>query len=45
MDDLQTLHAVLAGDTVGKKLKASIVRGGELTDVTVVVGERQGGRK
>jgi S1-C subfamily serine protease len=45
VDDLQTLHAVLAGDTVGKKLNASIVRGGELTGVPVVVGERQGGRK
>jgi serine protease Do len=45
VEDLQTLHSVLAGDTVGKKLKATIVRGGELTDMNVVVGERQGGRK
>lgn len=42
VEDLQTLQSVLAGDTVGKLVKAGIVRGGELTEVSIVVGERSG---
>jgi S1-C subfamily serine protease len=42
VDDLQNLHAALAGDTVGKTVKVVIVRGGELTETPIVVGERPG---
>jgi S1-C subfamily serine protease len=40
--DVQDLQAVLGGDTVGKTVTAAIVRGGELTEATIVVGERPG---
>jgi S1-C subfamily serine protease len=42
VEDLQNLHAALAGDTVGKTVKAAIVRGGELNETPIVVGERPG---
>jgi S1-C subfamily serine protease len=42
VEDLQNLHAVLGGDTVGKTLPATIMRGGELTEVPIVIGERPG---
>jgi S1-C subfamily serine protease len=38
---LQDLQAVLA-DAVGKSVKAGIVRGGQLTEVAIAVGERPG---
>ena len=40
--DVQDLQAALGGNTVGKTVKASIVRGGELTEASIVVGERPG---
>ena len=40
--DMQDLQAVLGGDTVGKTVKAAIVRGGELIESSIVVGERPG---
>lgn len=42
--DVQDLQAVLGGDTVGKTVKADIMRGGELTEASIVVGERPGRR-
>jgi S1-C subfamily serine protease len=42
VEDMQNLQAVLAGDTVGKTVKAAILRGGELAEVAIVVGERPG---
>jgi S1-C subfamily serine protease len=42
VEDLQNLHALLAGDMVGQTVKAAIVRGGELTEASIVVGERPG---
>ncbi len=42
VEDLQNLHAALAGDAVGKTVQARIVRGGELAEVPIVVGERPG---
>ena len=38
----EVIRTTLAGDTVGKTVKAAIVRGGEPTEVSIVVGERPG---
>jgi serine protease Do len=42
VQDVQDLQAVLGGDTVGKTVKAAIVRGGLLVEASIVVGERPG---
>jgi serine protease DegQ len=37
---LEELMALLSGDRVGKSVTAKILRGGEVRDVKVTVGER-----
>ena len=40
IEDLQDLQAVLGSDSVGKSVKAVLVRGGEIVALAIVVGER-----
>jgi len=40
VSDLDTLQAALAGDQVGKQMRASVARGGVLVESAVTVGER-----
>jgi S1-C subfamily serine protease len=40
LDDIHQLLGALAGDVVGKSLRFDVVRGGGLTTVEVLVGER-----
>lgn len=40
LDDIQELLRMLAGDVVGRSLHVDVVRGGSLTTVEVLVGER-----
>ena len=40
VSDLDTLQAALAGDRVGKQLRAAVARGGVLVESAVTVGER-----
>jgi S1-C subfamily serine protease len=42
VEDVQDLQAVLGSDSVGKTLKAAILRGGQLIEASIAVGERQG---
>ena len=44
MRDTDDVQAVLGSEFVGKTVTASIVRGGVLKQMPVVVGERPGGR-
>ena len=39
--DSDTLLALLAGDRVGKSVKADVIRGGELKTLPITVGERK----
>ncbi len=40
IEDMRDLQAVLGSDSVGKSLKAVLVRGGEIVELSIVVGER-----
>ena len=40
--DIDDVQACLAGERIGKPLKASIIRGGTLAEVVIVVGEHPG---
>jgi S1-C subfamily serine protease len=40
VEDIEDLQAFLAGDRVGKPVRAKIIRGGELKDLSITVGER-----
>jgi S1-C subfamily serine protease len=40
VSDAEDIQAVLGADSVGQSRRASMVRGGELRDVNIVVGER-----
>lgn len=40
IEDIEDLQAFLMGDKVGKVVRAKIIRGGTLKDVSVTVGER-----
>ena len=40
MRDLDDVQAYLAGERIGKPVKASIIRGGALAEVVIAVGER-----
>lgn len=40
VSDIDDVQAYLVGDHIGKPLKASIIRGGTLTEVVIVVAER-----
>jgi S1-C subfamily serine protease len=42
VEDVQDLQAVLGSDSVGKTLKAAILRGGQLIEASIAVGERPG---
>jgi S1-C subfamily serine protease len=42
VEDVQDLQSVLGSDSVGKMVKAAIVRGGQLMEVGIVAGERPG---
>jgi len=42
MHDIDDVQTYLAGEHIGKPLKASIIRGGALTEVVIGVGERPG---
>jgi S1-C subfamily serine protease len=40
--DVQDLQAALGGDAVGKTVKVAILRGGQMAEASIVVGERPG---
>ena len=39
---LESLLAALGDDVVGRRVPARLVRGGQVRDISVLVGERQG---
>jgi S1-C subfamily serine protease len=41
--DIDDVQAYLAGERIGKPVKASIIRGGRLVEVVIAVGERPAG--
>ncbi len=41
IEDIEDLQSYLGGDRVGKSVHARIIRGGELKDVAITVGERR----
>ncbi len=40
INDIEDLQTYLSGDRVGKSVRANIIRGGELKNISVTVGER-----
>lgn len=42
IEDVSDVHSILTSEQVGQPIGAQIIRGGALTEVTIVVGERSG---